>query len=166
MIELIKINELNAVIEIFKDVTKDMIKKGINQWDSIYPDYEALTKDINDNHAYGYYNNNNLIAYISINEHFAKNYETINWQYFDSRPLIIHRLAVKSKFQGHGIAKKMMCFAEHKAQLEGYSTIRLDAFSKNPYALKLYKSLSYKYVGDVRFRKGIFYCFEKKIDAI
>jgi ribosomal protein S18 acetylase RimI-like enzyme len=104
-----------------------------------------------------------LIGYISLNEIFSKEYNSVNWNYIDNgKPLIIHRLAVKSSFQGQGIAKKIIQFAENHAKNNGYRTIRLDAFSKNRQALGLYEKLEYKYAGDVLFRKGVFVCFDKK----
>jgi ribosomal protein S18 acetylase RimI-like enzyme len=42
-------------------------------------------------------------------------------------------------------------------------TVRLDAFSHNPAALKLYRRLNYCEVGFVDFRKGRFILFEKKL---
>lgn len=48
-------------------------------------------------------------------------------------------------------------------QSKGIETIRLDAFSQNPIALRMYENLGYKKVGEVNFRKGLFYLYEKKI---
>jgi ribosomal protein S18 acetylase RimI-like enzyme len=42
-------------------------------------------------------------------------------------------------------------------------SIRLDAFTKNFYALKMYEKLNYRKVGQGYFRKGIFYIFEKAL---
>ena len=45
----------------------------------------------------------------------------------------------------------------------GIETIRLDAYSLNPAALRMYDKLGYKKVGKAVWRKGLFYLFEKKI---
>lgn len=42
-------------------------------------------------------------------------------------------------------------------------SIRLDAFSLNPYALKMYEALGYEKVGEINWRKGTFYLCEKKL---
>lgn len=163
MIEPIKITELQTVLDLFKDVTNNMISNGINQWDSIYPNTAIITTDIESNYAHGYYLNNELVGYISINNQYDKEYEHVNWEYPDDKPFIIHRLTVKSEFQGMGIAKKLMSFAENTAQSKEHLTIRLDAFSQNPTALSLYQRLGYRLAGKVTFRKGIFFCFEKRL---
>ena len=43
----------------------------------------------------------------------------------------------------------------------GCGAIRLDAFTGNAPSLRLYQALGYEDVGQVRFRKGLFRCFEK-----
>ena len=57
-----------------------------------------------------------------------------------------------------------MDFAEEDAATKGYHTIRLDAFTQNPAAVALYERCGYRNAGTVRFRKGIFFCYEKKLN--
>ncbi len=45
----------------------------------------------------------------------------------------------------------------------GIESVRLDAFSLNPYALRMYEGLGYKKVGEANWRKGLFYLFEKNL---
>ena len=56
-----------------------------------------------------------------------------------------------------------MQLIEDILRTRGIETIRLDAFSLNPIALKMYEKLGYQRVGEVTWRKGLFYLFEKKI---
>lgn len=163
MIKQIPIQNLKEAFNIFIDVKSDMINNGIDQWDAIYPDFDIIQKDIMENQAFGYFNNELLIGYVAINEHFDLEYNALNWMYYDDKPLIVHRLAVDSKFQGMGIAKALIIFVENKAKNEGYKTIRLDAFSYNQNALGLYRALGYHLAGSINLRKGLFYCFEKMI---
>ena len=58
-----------------------------------------------------------------------------------------------------------MNFAEDRARELGYCAIRLDAFTKNPRALRLYQTLGYHDAGGVTLRKGPFRCFEKRLDS-
>jgi hypothetical protein len=41
--------------------------------------------------------------------------------------------------------------------------IRLDAFTLNPGAIRLYEGRGYRKAGSVRFRKGMFNCYEKAV---
>ncbi|WP_394706895.1 GNAT family N-acetyltransferase [Marispirochaeta sp.] len=75
----------------------------------------------------------------------------------------VRRLAVHPAYQGGGIAGKLTTFAESYAADNGYTAIRLDTFSGNPIALHLYRKKGYSEAGTVRFRKGSFVVFEKKV---
>lgn len=163
MIKQISIDYLKNAFDIFDDVKKDMIKNNIDQWDEIYPSFKIIENDIINHHGYGYFDNEQLIGYITVNEIFSEEYNVIDWKFHDDKPLIIHRLAVKSKFQDMGIAKKLMRFVETKAKNDGHVAIRLDAFSGNPKSVGFYERLGYSSAGQVYFRKGLFYCFEKNI---
>ena len=163
MINQIKLANLKEAFSIFVEVKKHMIQHGIDQWDDVYPDIDIVRADILNQQAFGYFKDSQLMGYITINEHFDKEYNEVDWKYTDDKPLIVHRLAVNPKFQGLGIAKELMQFAEKEAKARGYLTIRLDAFSENPIALKFYHGLGYCLAGEVTFRKGIFHCFEKRI---
>lgn len=52
---------------------------------------------------------------------------------------------------------------ENEAKNMGIETIRLDASSLNPYAVKMYVKLGFEKVGIASFRKGKFYLMEKKV---
>jgi ribosomal protein S18 acetylase RimI-like enzyme len=76
---------------------------------------------------------------------------------------VLHRLCVNPKVQRQGIGARILSLAENAARESGYGAVRLDAFSQNPAALKLYAKSGYRYVGNVFFRKGKFFCYEKKL---
>jgi RimJ/RimL family protein N-acetyltransferase len=57
-----------------------------------------------------------------------------------------------------------MEFAEQRAARAGYRAVRLDAFSGNPAALRLYDRLGYRRCGTARFRGRGFVLFEKVLE--
>jgi ribosomal protein S18 acetylase RimI-like enzyme len=65
--------------------------------------------------------------------------------------------------QGRGLAGALMTFAEREAAMRGCAVVRLDAFTRNPAATLLYERRGYRRAGTVRFRKGLFSCFEKRV---
>jgi ribosomal protein S18 acetylase RimI-like enzyme len=73
---------------------------------------------------------------------------------------------VDPRFQGRGLAREFMRFAERLAAERTCDVIRLDAFTANARALQLYQGLGYRDVGSVTFRKGVFRCFEKRLGAV
>ena len=76
---------------------------------------------------------------------------------------VIHRLCVNPKFQNQGIGTQTMKHIEKQVLSKGIDVIRLDAFTLNPFALKMYEKLGYTKVGDVNWRKGKFHLMEKKL---
>ena len=80
--------------------------------------------------------------------------------------MVIHRLCVSPHMQGQGVGTRMMQMIERMLCKQGIQSIRLDAFSKNPYSLKLYQKLGYSTVGEALWRKGLFYLMEKNIENL
>lgn len=83
------------------------------------------------------------------------------WKYADVPYYVIHRLCVNPAFQNQGIAGWTLKHIEEQLTEWGIHAIRLDAFTENPYAIKLYEKMGYAKVGTVDFRKGRFYLMEK-----
>ncbi|MDE5781539.1 MAG: GNAT family N-acetyltransferase, partial [Lachnospiraceae bacterium] len=76
---------------------------------------------------------------------------------------IIHRLCVNPLYQNKGIGRKTMQYIEKILRDRDVQAIRLDVFSKNSYAIKLYEHMGYSKVGLANWRKGEFYLMEKYI---
>jgi ribosomal protein S18 acetylase RimI-like enzyme len=60
-----------------------------------------------------------------------------------------------------GIGARTVRIAEGILKENGTESVRLDAFSQNPCALSLYGKLGYYKVGNIYYRKGLFYLYEK-----
>ncbi len=161
-IYLLTEKDIKAIMNLIRVVINGMVAESIDQWDEIYPSEEIIRQDVDLKHSYGIYKNDTLIGYVVINDLFSPEYNSVNWKY-SSKALVIHRLAIDPAFQGRGIAKQLMKYAEDFGMGNGYDTIRLDAFIKNPRAIALYEKLGYEKAGEVNFRKGLFYCFEKSL---
>lgn len=149
------------IMEIIHNAIIDMEAKGIYQWDSIYPNDEVINNDLSNETLYVYEDGGIIKGIIVLNEYQDKEYEDMKWEFNSGKHLIIHRLCIDPKYQGQGIARLLVDYAERRGKALGYESIRLDAFVNNERACNLYKKLGYKAVGIVEFRKGKFYCFEK-----
>ena len=103
-----------------------------------------------------------VVGFTVINEDQSPEYADVDWKY-DGRALVVHRLTIHPDFQRRKLESYLMDFAEEMAATENYDCIRLDAFTRNAAAFTLYENRGYRKAGVVRFRKGDFYCFEKKI---
>lgn len=164
MIRKGKIGDIESVMNIIKSATFDMESKNIHQWDEIYPDKVVINEDIANGNLYVSEEDGIINAIIVLNEDQSEEYADLNWKYTSEKQLVIHRLCVDPKAQGGGIARKLLEYAEDFAVRNGYGAIRLDAFTQNKRALRLYEKNGYEKVGSVQFRKGEFYCYEKNVE--
>lgn len=163
MIQLLEKKYADDAFAVITKATRKMELAGISQWDELYPTPAVIQTDIRRGDAYGYFDNGLLRAYAAFNNVFPEEYKAIPWRIPGNHALIVHRLTVDPDFQGKGISKRLMRFAENLAVSKGFCSIRLDAYAENPVALNLYEKMGYTRVGAVEFRKGRFFCFEKSI---
>lgn len=160
---LANINDLDDVIEIFSMAINDMNNKGIYQWDEIYPDIDILKSDIKRQQMYLGVSKNNILCAFVINSQCDDEYKKAKWKYPESSYMIIHRLCVNPNYQNIGIGMKSMLKIEDMVKKMGVESIRLDAFTENPKAIRLYEKLGYSIIGYADWRKGRFALMEKKL---
>lgn len=155
--------DLSEVFQVFQDAIRNLNANGIFQWDEIYPAEADLRADIEKETLYVCAVGDAIAAVFVLNRAYDPEYETGDWQYGQSRFYVVHRLCVNPAFQGKGIGTRAMMAAESIVKQLGGESVRLDAFSQNLISNKLYQKLGYDKVGEVRFRKGLFYLYEKKL---
>lgn len=153
---------LDLAMDIYRCATSRMDEQNIPQWDEVYPDRAAIERDIAEGSLYGLFIHGLLHAVQVMNEKQDESYSAMPWRYPDERPLVLHRLCVDPAFQNAGVGRRMVRYAEEFAEANGYRTIRFDAFVDNPISVGIYRKMGFSDCGIVRFRKGDFYCFEKK----
>ncbi len=163
---------LDQLEDIISRVIVSMNADGIPQWDSLYPNRNNFKTDVEKGTAwiYAYARARSgeaydPVAYMVLDEFQDEEYKAVSWKDTGGRPLVIHRLFVDPDFQGKGIARSLLLFAEEQAAQRGCTSIRLDAFTLNNRSCSLYLKSGYAIRGTVKFRKGDFYCLEKKIES-
>jgi len=157
------LKDINIVLDIFKNAINVMNANGIFQWDDIYPNKDILNKDIENGQLFLGESGNEIVSAFVLNQEYDEEYENGNWYYKQSTFAVIHRFCVNTNFQNMGIGTKTMNIIEEMLRNNDIETIRLDAFSLNPYTLKMYEKLGYVNVGEANWRKGLFYLLEKKL---
>ena len=157
------ISDLPAILKIYKSATEHMIASGIFQWNDQYPDEETLQADIASETMCLCEKDAAIAAVFVLNQNSYAEYISGNWQYAESSFFVVHRLCVNPAFQGMGMGTQAMLAAEAVLRKQGVEAIRLDTFSQNPVAIKLYAKLGYTQVGQFHLPRGLFYLFEKKL---
>lgn len=156
--------DLKEVCTVVKSAIVHMDQQNIFQWDDIYPNEEVLQQDIENQQLFvGIINNQIAVIYV-LNQECDAEYKNGKWKYMNASYCVLHRLCVNPVFQNQGIGKLTMEHIEREVFLLGIQSIRLDAFTGNPYALKLYNKLHYNTVGFADWRKGRFCLMEKYLN--
>lgn len=161
-------SDLDAVFANFMKAKAELDRSGIFQWFDGYPTRSIVERDLGSGVMYVLKDGGDIVGGITISEEYDEEYDQVDWKFDDRKVLIIHRLVISPDHQRRGHARRLMNFAEDQAQREGYSSIRLDTYSKNQRAIDFYLKRGYRIRGDVRFpeREHPFHCMEKEITPL
>lgn len=173
------IPEITALIRAAVDA---MEAQGIFQWDSIYPsgavfldDAEkgqlfavvdaaakgAAAKDAAARNVTAERTGSAIAAVYVLNCECDEQYRNADWKGPEDSFRVIHRLCVHPMYQHRGLGKEILDHIEADLRCQGVQAIRLDVFSRNPYALALYRNQGYTMTGTADWRKGRFFLMEK-----
>lgn len=155
-------NDLEEICGIVHAAIDTMVRNHIFQWDDLYPAKEDFQEDIDEGQLYVGLVNGEIAVVYALNQKCEKEYENGKWKYENEPFYIVHRLCVNPIFQNKGIAGSTLLYIERQLTEMDIHVIRLDVFSNNPFALKLYHSLGYSDSGYADWRKGRFFLMEKR----
>lgn len=159
------IEDLPALKGLLSRCITAMRAAGIDQWDEIYPSHDIIERDVLVGTTYVLRTDSETIAMYVLNHQQDSEYGEVPWVYSAREVRVVHRLMVHPEHSGRGCARQLMHDAENRARAAGADVMRLDAFDANPRACALYVGLNYRHAGHVRFRKGLFRCYEKRLSA-
>ena len=153
--------DLDEICSLIKDAIAEMEKNGIYQWDDIYPTRSDFEEDIKKNNLYVVLDEDKLVAIYVISGECDEEYKNGKWQFDDQAAYILHRFCVSPKMQNRGLGKIVLNHVEQQIKDMGYQSVRLDTFTQNPFAQKLYRNNGYESRGYADWRKGRFDLMEK-----
>ena len=153
--------DLEEIYSLVKRAIDTMCSQGVFQWDEIYPDREVLADDIRKAQMFLGRVDGQLVVIYVLNQECDEEYSKGEWINKDRSFGVVHRLCVDPSFQHMGIGKFTMQHIEETLRKSGVGSVRLDAFTENPQAIRLYESLGYSRTGYANWRKGTFYLMEK-----
>lgn len=151
-----RFEDIEAITVLIQEAIKEMEKHNIYQWDEIYPTVEDFEDDIEKKNLYVAEENEKIIALYVISDEADEAYNYAEWKYPNETSLVLHRFCVSPGFQNRGIGKKVLMKIESQIKNKGYDSIRLDVFTKNPYAQRLYRNHGYEVCGFAEWRKRTF----------
>ncbi len=155
--------DLDAICSLIQQAIDEMERHGIYQWDDIYPARKDFEEDIEKKTLYLAFVEEKLAALYVISGECDEQYRNGQWKYDERSAFVLHRLCVSPFFQNQKIGKTVLQHIEEQVKDMGYNSIRLDTFTENPFAQKLYLHSGYESRGYADWRKGRFDLMEKKL---
>lgn len=156
-------SDLDAICDLIRSAIQAMDAAGIHQWDEVYPAREDFEEDIKKNTLYLAILDGQVAALYVISTECDEAYHAWEWEGSDEKACILHRFCVDPRVQNRGVGRQMLAHVEDQLRKMGYESVRLDAFTKNPYALKMYERAGYIERGYADFRMGRFLLMEKTL---
>ncbi len=157
------LRDLDQVFDLFRKAIRVMDDLGIHQWDIFYPTRKILRTDISKGQLFACETDGRIASVFVLSEECDAVYKRADWKYTDGRFAVIHRLCVHPDFQRIGVGSETLRLIENLAREKGYTSLRLDVFSQNPYSLRMYAKSGYAKTGEAHWRKGVFWLMEKRI---
>lgn len=153
--------DLPEIVALAGSAVAHMEAQKIYQWDARYPTEQDFAEDIRRGElTVGHLNGSIAVVYV-LNQTCDEQYRNGKWKNPEMPYLVLHRLCVDPAYQNRGLAGRTMAHIEDVVREKGIGNIRLDVFSENPSALRLYDRCGFSRVGTTEWRMGRFYLMEK-----
>ena len=160
------VEEIGAVEELVVQCREVLTASGILQWDAEYPSRLFFQQAVAAGHLFVLTDEGVILGVVVLDEWQAAEWTTVTWHNQSGQFLVVHSLAVLPSAQGRGYGAALLSRCESFAQENGYTSMRLDAFSGNAAALRFYERHGYNFRGaiDLTFKPTghrQYYCYEK-----
>ena len=155
-------HDFSAVCSLYQAVCDAMNAVGNDQWVwGDYPNETFLQESLDAGSLYIAREGDALLAAVTIDLNFDPEYAEVNWL-FGTVPGAFHRLAIAPEHQGKGLGWKIIQAVCEILLGMGCNALRIDTYSNNFSAQKLYEKIGMRKAGEVRFfhRPLPFYCYE------
>lgn len=154
-----------AVQRLYQTGAAHQAANGLDQWRyGIYPSDDIVREDIQNECLYLIAQDDLIQGAFAINTRYDPEYDDIAWL-FGVNPLYLHRMVILPDLQGQGLASAALEWIKDEALKRGHDCLRLDAYSRNESALRLYTRFEMRRAGEVFFahREAPFICMEKAL---
>ena len=157
--------DLIEILYLQKVCMLDMNRKGLKHWNCALPDTQTIVDDLQAGNIYLAKDKGVCKGMVTLCEKQPEDYDQLTFTPGWTNPLYLHRMAVHPKWQGTGIAGKMIEFAQKLAREKGCNCMRLDVYQPYEDARHLCEKQRFKEVGTFHTasQKIPFVCYEKQV---
>ncbi len=161
-----KAGEETIAMDIIEQAKAYLRAQGIDQWQTGYPNLEAVLGDIEKERGWFITENGEVFGYMCIDYEGEPAYNDLkgNWlSAKDAEYVVVHRLAFAKEKRGKGLADEAFRLVAEQAKAKGIENFRVDTDEANKIMQHVLKKNGFSYCGVIWFDNSEKIAFEKKI---
>ncbi|MBN2486735.1 MAG: GNAT family N-acetyltransferase [Bacteroidales bacterium] len=158
-------NDLVEVLFLLQVCVNDMNQNGFKHWNNAYPGSETMIEAINNGTLFLYKDKGVSQGMVVLSDEQPEEYQNIEWQASNDKVMYLKFLAVHPLWQGKGIAKMLIGFAEQFAREHEYTALRADIYSGLPSANGMFADSGFSQTGQFHssFQTAPYHAYEKSL---
>ena len=158
-------SDLVEILYLLRVCIKDMNEQGMKQWNSAHPETAMIRRNLDEGFIYLLKEKGVCKGMITLTPEVPADHEGSDFSGNDRKVLYLQWMAVHPYWQGQGIAKMLLDFAENYARKNKFKSIQIDVFSKHDLAQQICHKNEFTELGKFHssFQKIPFICYEKVV---
>ena len=163
---LATMKDLPRLLEIKKDAVAYMASHNNDQWNEEFPPVSSYVDFIQGGNMHVLEEEGVVVGMIGLVDLQDEEYKPMPWS-SQGKEMVIHRLALAKEVYGQGYAKFLLSYAIDIAKKTNVAIIKMDTYSKNKTAQKMFIDMGFTYVGDIHFPQSTlaYHCYEMVIEG-
>lgn len=144
------LSDLDQVMEAVEDSREVLRLQGNGQWQDGYPNRNDFINDINNGRLFVTYldDPNEIVGVCAITYREEDYHHLYEGKWLTDLPYVVmHRVAIKKKYKGKGLGKKLFEVFIDVAKKEGYRSLRIDTHEGNLPMRHIITSFGFIYCG-------------------
>ena len=161
-----KAGEEQIAMDIINQAKAFLKEQGIDQWQTGYPNMEAILGDIEKERGYFFLENDVIFGYACIDYEGEPAYNELKGSWLspmDADYVVVHRMAFAKENRGKGLADEAFRLVAEQAKSKGIENFRVDTDEANKIMQSVLKRNGFTYCGVIWFDNSEKIAFEKKI---
>ena len=145
-------NDLDQIMPIIDEAKKFLKEDGNPQWQSGYPNVDAISTDIEQDAAWVLIVDQKVAGYTAVTSGPDPNYHQIDgrWNNYLDPYVAIHRVAISNEYRGMHLASYLLSSLISLHYAEGVRNYRVDTFRRNEIVQHLVKDAGFIERGTIK----------------
>ena len=149
-------SDIDRIMDIIKQAQVYLKKKGVDQWQDNYPNFDVIKDDIEKGKGYVLELDGKVVATVAVSYNDEKTYEKI----YDGKWItegdyaVIHRIAVDDNYKGRRLSSIIISEIEKMCLKRNIHSIKIDTHKQNESMKKMLNNNGFKYCGIIYLENG------------